>query len=70
MSSTSDQKTENTFEAKLKKLEEIVETLEHETPSLEEALNIYEQGVLLARNCLEQLDAAELRVRSLRTEDE
>lgn len=66
MSSTADAGSTDSFESRLKKLESIVETLEHETPPLEDALKAYEEGVKLARGCLEQLEQAELRVRTIR----
>ncbi len=54
-----------TFEETLARLEQIVETLEDEPPALDEALDAYEEGVTLARACLERLEAAELRVEEL-----
>ena len=57
-----------TFEQALQRLEALVETLEDETAGLEEALQAYEEGVILARYCLERLDTAELRVRELALE--
>ncbi len=57
-----------TFEQALQRLEALVETLEDETAGLDEALQAYEEGVLLARYCLERLDTAELRVQELALE--
>ena len=57
-----------TFEQALQRLEALVETLEDETAGLDEALQAYEEGVLLARFCLERLDTAELRVQELALE--
>lgn len=57
-----------TFEQALQRLEALVETLEDETAGLDEALRAYEEGVLLARFCLERLDTAELRVQELALE--
>lgn len=54
-----------TFEQALRRLEEIVESLEDETPELEEALSSYEEGTALARHCLERLEKAELRIDEL-----
>lgn len=54
-----------TFEQALQRLEEIVESLEDETPDLATALDAYEEGTTLARHCLERLDAAELRITEL-----
>ncbi len=57
-----------TFEQALQRLEALVETLEDETAGLDHALQAYEEGVLLARFCLERLDTAELRVQELALE--
>lgn len=57
------------FEEALKKLESIVDQLEHEMPPLEEALAAYENGTDLARACLERLEKAELRIRELRLDE-
>lgn len=56
------------FEARLRQLEAIVEQLENDMPPLKEALASYEEGVTIARDCLEQLDQAELRIRNLKLE--
>ena len=66
--STSDASTRS-FEDQLKALEQIVDTLENEMPPLEEALQSYEAGVDIARDCLARLDKAELRIRELKIED-
>ena len=57
-----------TFEEALKRLEGLVETLEDDAAGLEDALRAYEEGVLLARYCLQRLDTAELRVQELALE--
>lgn len=57
-----------TFEEALGRLEALVETLEDDDAGLEEALAAYEKGVVLARHCLDRLDAAELRVQELALE--
>ena len=46
-------------------LEDIVETLEDDPPSLDEALDAYEEGVALANACLDRLEEAEQRVSEL-----
>ena len=53
------------FEASLHRLEEIVQRLEQGDVPLEESLGIYEEGVRLSRQCLEQLRDAELRLKKL-----
>lgn len=53
------------FEDALAQLEERVRTLESGDVPLDQALELFEQGVALARRCHEQLDAAEQRVAAL-----
>ena len=67
---TPDQPNAESFEGRLKALESIVETLENDLPPLEEALSSYEDGVNIAKDCLDRLDKAELRIRTLKLEDE
>ena len=55
----------HSFEDALRRLEEIVETLEDDPPALDEALNTYEEGVALANECLDRLEDAEQRVSEL-----
>ncbi len=57
-----------TFEQALRRLEALVETLESDDASLDEALAAYEEGVTLARYCLARLDTAELRIQELALE--
>lgn len=58
-----------TFEQALNHLETIVESLENETPNLQQALDAYEEGTTLARLCLQRLEAAELRLDELSLDD-
>jgi len=53
------------FESNLEKLEERVRKLESGEVSLDEALQLFEEGVGYAQACHEQLDAAEKRVAAL-----
>lgn len=53
------------FEQSLAALEERVRRLESGEVSLDESLDLYEQGVALARRCHEHLDRAEERVAAL-----
>ena len=55
----------NSLEASLKRLEEIVETLEHGDTSLDDAVNLYEEGVQISKGCAEKLKAAELKIKIL-----
>ena len=58
------------FEDQLARLEEIVEQLEDESVGLEEALELFERGMELARSCRTRLESVEARVRRLlETED-
>jgi len=56
---------EQGFEEALAALEARVRKLEGGDVPLEQALQLFEQGVELARTCHEQLEAAEQRVASL-----
>ncbi len=59
-----------TFEEKLEKLNEIVETLESpETLDLDASLKLFEEGVGLVRSCREILEKAELRIQKVSQED-
>ncbi len=54
------------FEKDLKRLEEISALLESDTLGLEEALNLYEEGITLSRNCITALKKAEVRITELK----
>jgi len=58
-------KTEGTFEDSLHRLEEIVQRLEQGDVPLEQAMQLYEEGVALSRACAAKLKAAELTLRKL-----
>jgi exodeoxyribonuclease VII small subunit len=53
------------FEADLKELEAIIESLERGDLSLDAGLKQFERGVALARSCHETLAAAEQKVQAL-----
>lgn len=53
------------FEESLAELEKLVENLERGDLSLEDSLEQFERGVVLARQCRESLTAAEQKVRVL-----
>lgn len=53
------------FEKSLTQLEKIVNRMESGELSLEESLNQFEKGIVLARNCQDTLANAELRVDQL-----
>ena len=56
----------NSFESKLNRLEEISSLLEKDDIGLEEAINLYEEGIELSRNCILILNEAELKVTKLK----
>lgn len=56
----------NTFDAKLKRLEEISVQLENEETTLEESLQLFEEGVQLSKECQETLNQAELKITELK----
>ena len=57
--------SEENFEQRLKRLEQVVERLESGELSLEESLKVYEEGMVCARQCREALQHAEQKVELL-----
>ncbi|HSB42207.1 MAG TPA: exodeoxyribonuclease VII small subunit [Methylomirabilota bacterium] len=57
--------TDLKFEAALQRLEQIVDQLEAGNLTLEESLQVFEEGVGLARRCGKYLDEAEKRIELL-----
>ena len=53
------------FEKKMEKLEEIVGAMEDGDLTLDKSLKLFEEGVKLSRQCNEQLNKAEEKVRLL-----
>jgi len=60
-----DSERQHTFEQAIERLESIVERLEAGELTLEESINVYEEGVKLAGFCAGKLDEAEHRVEIL-----
>jgi exodeoxyribonuclease VII small subunit len=58
-----------TYEAAFTELQTIIESLEGEQGSLDEATSLYERGQLLVKRCQELLDRAELKVKQLSGSD-
>jgi exodeoxyribonuclease VII small subunit len=56
----------DTFEQLYARLDERVNKLEQGGLSLEDSIALYEEGMQLARECQERLDAAELKITKLR----
>ena len=50
------------FETAMKRLEEIVRTMERGELPLEESLKLFEEGTALVRSCTKQLDEAEMKI--------
>lgn len=50
------------FEEAMKKLEEIVERLENGNMPLDEAVEIFEEGIQLSKYCSKKLDEVERRI--------
>ena len=53
------------FENSLKQLQEIIEKLESGTPTLEEMMKLFEEGMQLTKICREQLTDVEERIATL-----
>ncbi len=53
------------FEEQLAKLESIVARLEDDSVGLEEALDLFEEGMKLARACRARLESVEKRIEKL-----
>ncbi len=60
-------KITKSFEQNLKRLQEISELLDNSDIGLEEAINLYEEGIVLSQDCLNVLKNAELKVTELKS---
>ncbi len=49
------------FEDKIKRIEEIVNSLENDELSMDSMLNLYEQGTALIKECRNYINSAELK---------
>lgn len=65
MSEQSSQNSLRTFEAAVKRLEEIVNALDDQTLPLDKALALFEEGIGVSRQCAEHLETARARVEKL-----
>ena len=54
-----------TFEANLKRLEQIVRAMERGDVALDESLKLFQEGTELVRACGKMLDEAELQVKMI-----
>ena len=59
--------TNQTFEASMQRLEQIVRSMEKGDVELEESLRLFQEGTELIRNCGKLLDDAELQVKKIMT---
>ncbi|MBE7010064.1 MAG: exodeoxyribonuclease VII small subunit [Ruminococcaceae bacterium] len=59
-----------TFEKTMAELESVVEELENGSPELARALELYEKGVKLTRDCQKILDQAEQKVTKVQIHDD
>lgn len=63
-------KKSKSFEESLKRLQEISELLESDEITLEDSIELYEEGIKLSKKCYSILDKAELKVEQLNKEIE
>lgn len=56
-----------TFEASMTRLEQIVRTMERGDVALEESLKLFQEGTDLIRNCQKLLDDAQLQIKKIMT---
>lgn len=56
----------SSFEKKILRLEEISDLLESEETELEEAIELFEEGIELSRDCLTTLKTAEIKITELK----
>ena len=61
--------TDQSFEAALKRLEGVLDSLEHGDLALEESLAAFEEGVRLVKFCQQKLNEVEKRVELLLKDD-
>jgi exodeoxyribonuclease VII small subunit len=58
-------KDQQSYEASIERLDEIIGKLDSGEVTLDEALTLYEEGVGLVKACAEKLQAAEVRLKKL-----
>lgn len=56
------------YETAMSALQEVITRLEEQEQTLENSLNLFEEGQMLIRRCSELLDKAELKVKTLLSE--
>ena len=60
---------ELSFEEGLKKLENIVEQLESGDIDLEKSFKLYEEGMMLKKNCEDKLKKVEMQIKKIKVEN-
>ena len=65
MASTKKESSKRTFEQSLARLEKIVDSLEQGEVPLENAIELYEEGIALSKECVDTLSKAELKIKKL-----
>ncbi|SHF78349.1 Exodeoxyribonuclease VII small subunit [Fodinibius roseus] len=63
--SSANEKEPLSFEEALSRLETIVNELEDESITLDQSIELYEEGIELSRLCTETLEEAELRIKNV-----
>ena len=58
-----------TFEESLKQLENIVEQLESGDIDLEKSVKLYEEGMVLKKNCEDKLKKVEMQIKKIKVEN-
>lgn len=56
-----------TFEASMARLEQIVRAMERGDVALEESLKLFQEGTKLVKNCQKLLDEAQLQIKKIMT---
>lgn len=56
-----------TFEASMQRLQEIVRAMERGDVALEESLKLFQEGTELVRSCTKLLDEAQMQIRKVMT---
>lgn len=59
---------EKTFESSIERIEQIITTIEENQVTLDESIDLYKEGMLLSKFCMEKLNGAEAEV-SILTKD-
>jgi exodeoxyribonuclease VII small subunit len=62
---TTKKTSKHTLEQSLKRLEDIVNQMEQGEVPLDKAVELYEEGIEIAKECAEKLKAADLKIKKL-----